>query len=222
MLSGHQGASARTDCCIARVASCVAGSSQDSGRCTMRLGSRMRSTLGRRAECAATSRSSACCWVSAPASKWICSERMPGVRSRMPADARCVCSSSSSACTWKRSTRSSSGAPNSTSRLSSPPGDAHAAVRMHDFATRAGCGRGRAGRHSVAMQRLRWHCPVRSARGRFGACARKRTLVAGPQLAQLPQSASTTVAGQTKPPRLGPSGPRITGMSPVKSMLPMA
>ena len=30
--------------------------------------------------------------------------------------------------------------------------------------------------------------------------------------------ACTMVAGQTNPPRLGPSGPRITGMSPVKSI----
>jgi hypothetical protein len=30
------------------------------------------------------------------------------------------------------------------------------------------------------------------------------------------------VAGQTKPPRLGPSIARITGISPVKSTLPIA
>ena len=51
---------------------------------------------------------------------------------------------------------------------------------------------------------------------------RKRTSVARPQLPDLPHSSPTIVAGQTKPPRLGPSGPRITGMSPVKSMAPMA
>ena len=34
------------------------------------------------------------------------------------------------------------------------------------------------------------------------------------------RSALTTAAGQTKPPKLGPSGPKITGMSPVKSTLP--
>ena len=44
---------------------------------------------------------------------------MPGVRSSNPASG-CARSSSSSACTWKRSTRSSTGAPNSTSRLLSP------------------------------------------------------------------------------------------------------
>ncbi len=44
---------------------------------------------------------------------------MPGVRSSMPGMARAR-SVSSSACTWKRSSRSSTGAPNSTSRLSSP------------------------------------------------------------------------------------------------------
>lgn len=35
-------------------------------------------------------------------------------------------------------------------------------------------------------------------------------------------SSRTTVTGHTKPPRLGPSGPRITGMSPVKSTAPIA
>ena len=36
MLLGHQGASARTRCMYFSMASCVAGSSHDSGRCTMR------------------------------------------------------------------------------------------------------------------------------------------------------------------------------------------
>ncbi len=36
------------------------------------------------------------------------------------------------------------------------------------------------------------------------------------------RSAETMVTGQTKPPRLGPSGPSRMGMSPVKSMAPMA
>ena len=35
-------------------------------------------------------------------------------------------------------------------------------------------------------------------------------------------SASMIVAGQTKPPKLGPSGPRMIGMSPVKSIVPTA
>ena len=35
-------------------------------------------------------------------------------------------------------------------------------------------------------------------------------------------SALAIVTGQTKPPRLGPSRVRITGLSPVKLMLPMA
>ena len=61
------------------------------------------------------------------ASKWICSERMPGVRSSNPASG-CARSVSSSACTWKRSTRSSTGAPNSTSRLLSPARRTHIAA----------------------------------------------------------------------------------------------
>ena len=35
-------------------------------------------------------------------------------------------------------------------------------------------------------------------------------------------SACTMAAGQTKPPKLGPSGPNIIGISPVKSIEPMA
>ncbi len=35
-------------------------------------------------------------------------------------------------------------------------------------------------------------------------------------------SSRATTAGQTKPPRLGPSGPRMIGMSPVKSIAPTA
>ncbi|MNI54555.1 hypothetical protein D3C73_1094530 [compost metagenome] len=35
-------------------------------------------------------------------------------------------------------------------------------------------------------------------------------------------SARAMVTGQTKPPRLGPSRVRMTGLSPVKLMLPMA
>ena len=46
--------------------------------------------------------------------------------------------------------------------------------------------------------------------------------VAGAELADLPELGVDDGAGQTKPPRLGPSGPRMIGMSPVKSTAPMA
>ena len=47
MLLGHQGASGRTDCMYLSMASCVAASSHDSGRWTMReAASRMSSTAG--------------------------------------------------------------------------------------------------------------------------------------------------------------------------------
>ncbi|MNN20438.1 hypothetical protein D3C81_1337170 [compost metagenome] len=52
--------------------------------------------------------------------------------------------------------------------------------------------------------------------------ASKRTLSPALSCPSCHRSASITVTGQTKPPRLGPSGPRITGMSPVKSTAPMA
>ena len=44
MLLGHHGASARTDCMYLSIASCVASSFQDSGRCTMRDGTSMSSS----------------------------------------------------------------------------------------------------------------------------------------------------------------------------------
>jgi hypothetical protein len=51
---------------------------------------------------------------------------------------------------------------------------------------------------------------------------RNRTRSPGRNCPSFHNSESISVAGHTKPPRLGPSGPRITGMSPVKSTLPMA
>ena len=57
MLLGHQGASARTDCMYLRIASCVAGSSQDSGRCTMRDGTSMASMGGSSSSAAIEQRS---------------------------------------------------------------------------------------------------------------------------------------------------------------------
>ena len=204
MLSGHQGASARTDCLYRSVASCVAGSSQDSGRCTMRLGRLMRSTLGS-SSIAASNQSMTCACDARAASKWICSERMPGVRSSNPASG-CAAAVSSSACTWKRNTRSSTGAPNSTSRLFSP------ARRTQD--------RGSDSARPSSSSRRRTDC---SARGAGCGTLWKRNAVARVAAARSSTARRcTTVTGQTKPPRLGPSGPRITGMSPVKSTLPMA
>ena len=46
--------------------------------------------------------------------------------------------------------------------------------------------------------------------------------VAGRSCPIFQSSACTMVTGQTNPPRLGPSGPRTTGMFPVKSTVPIA
>lgn len=46
--------------------------------------------------------------------------------------------------------------------------------------------------------------------------------VAGLQLAELPAVGGADHTRADKPPRLGPSGPRMIGMSPVKSIAPMA
>ncbi len=48
----------------------------------------------------------------------------------------------------------------------------------------------------------------------------KRTVSPGRSWPSFQRSELTTVAGQTKPPRLGPSGPSTIGMSPVKSTAP--
>ncbi len=60
----------------------------------------------------------------------------------------------------------------------------------------------------------------RSASSRLSGTKRRRS----PALSwpSFQRSAEITVAGHTKPPSDGPSGPRITGMSPVKSTVPTA
>ena len=64
---------------------------------------------------------------------------------------------------------------------------------------------------------------VRSASASASSTGTKRTVSPGRELAELPAlGPSATVAGQTKPPRLGPSGPSRIGMSPVKSTAPTA
>ena len=50
----------------------------------------------------------------------------------------------------------------------------------------------------------------------------KRTRSSGRSCPNFQSSALASVAGHTNPPNEGPSGPRMTGMSPVKSTAPMA
>ena len=103
---------------------------------------------------------------------------------------------------------------------------------------RAGSGRRRAGYvmpRVVGRRPPAGTAPGRRARQRRGAPVRiepggrrgrrgtKRTGVAGRAAGRSSRArARTTVAGQTKPPRLGPSGPSMIGMSPVKSIVPTA
>jgi hypothetical protein len=58
--------------------------------------------------------------------------------------------------------------------------------------------------------------------GTPGAAGTNRTVSPGRSCPSFHSSSPITVTGHTKPPRLGPSGPRITGMSPVKSTAPIA
>ena len=50
----------------------------------------------------------------------------------------------------------------------------------------------------------------------------KRTVSPGRSWPSFQRSSLSSVTGQTNPPRLGPSGPRMIGMSPVKSTVPTA
>ena len=194
----------------------------------MRLGNSMSSTLGSRSSVSSSSASTPACerWRT---SKCTCSERMPGVRSSRPGGLSAV-STSSRACTWKRSSRSSTAGPNSTSRLSSPAWRKQMAGRVavaasswtiDGLACLGGCATtGTAAAASSAA--IAVSCAVSSSAASAGLMALKRRRSPGRSWPIFHNSASAIVAGQTKPPRLGPSGPRMTGMSPVKSMLPMA
>ena len=97
---------------------------------------------------------------------------------------------------------------------------------------RAGCGRRTApvggGRPAVVAARrgcstagsARSRRCARSAPGSAAVRTWKRTVSPARSWPSFQRSSAATVSGQTNPPRLGPSGPRITGMSPVRSTAP--
>ena len=225
MLLGHQGASGRTDCMYLRMASCVAGSSQESGRCTMREGTTMSSRSGMRR--------------STESQRF--EQRLAGETAAVVVDVEGAdaggdvedageafgAQADSRAWTRKRRLRSRTLGPYSTSRYLSPsararrrgPGAGGRRPRQDRlFADGRGWDLGpRASRLAMAWSSCasmagpglrRWRGSGRGRRGGAGRFSRARRAM--------------MVAGQTKPPRLGPSGPRMTGMSPVKSMVPMA
>ena len=86
MFHGVHGASERTPCMYRSMASRVAGSSQDSGSRTVRDGTRS-SCVGGSSSSTRCSSGSSDLAGSRAASVWICSDRMPGVRSMTPAQA---------------------------------------------------------------------------------------------------------------------------------------
>ena len=117
---------------------------------------------------------------------------MPGVRPVMPGTAAAV-SASIRACTRIRRARSSCIGPYSTSTLSSP---------LRRYVTSS----------------LRYRMPPSTMSGRRSpviVTGVKRTVSPGRSWPSFHRSPVTTVAGQTKPPSDGPSGPSSTGMSPV-------
>ena len=130
--------------------------------------------------------------------------------------------------------RSSTSGPYSTSRLASPSWriDHRRALARAARAARARSRRRRpaaaARRRRAAARRAQRRRASRLLRALARAAPRSSddgdephrvARRAGPSSTARP---STIVAGQTKPPRLGPSGPRMIGMSPVKSMVPTA
>ena len=235
MLLGHQGASLRTPCMYLRMASCVASSSHDSGSRTMRVGTSMSCTAGNSSS-APTSSSSSCASDSTRLSKCTCSDRIPGVRSMTPAHLPLPASHCISAWTRKRRARSSTSGPYSIEQVvvaARTVGDRgsvgawratgeerpSAGARRRATPTERRPAASTVGR-SVAMaasciasvaRRF-----IRRSTARNAPCRRGR---AGRSSTARPARRS---AGQTKPPRLGPSGPRMIGMSPVKSMVPTA
>ena len=226
MFHGHHGASGRTVAAYRAVASRVDGSSHERGRWTMRLGMS-------KSPSASPSSASARTSVSALSevirlSNWTSSDRTPGVASTTPG-CGCWTNHRSRACTRHRRARSRAIGPYSTSRWRSPDRRTAIAGRSSTPARwsttpPAGSRCRRTGRWERGPVRL---CTTASCR-RFNAAAvstsigRKRTESPGLSWPSFHRSADTTVAGHTKPPRLGPSGPSRIGMSPVKSTVPTA
>ena len=145
------------------------------------------------------------------------------MRSIIPVSAR-VSSACISAWARKRNTRSSSGSPISSSRWVSP--DNLATSRLSSSPTSSTTGElsptGCHGMTCGVRLAICAACPCASRRAVETSTGIKRTLSPAFSWPTACRSASMTVTGQTNPPRLGPSGPRITGISPVKSTAPMA
>ena len=219
MLLGHQGASGRTDCMYFSMASRVAGSSQDSGRCTMRAG-HLHVVDGRQRLPPASThgvdqlgRSGSTRGVEMDLQRADARRQVEDARQRPRAPA----AHSIRAWTRKRRSRSSTGGPildqqvarrrpggTTTVGISRPLAQDRRSIGRRRGAARWQRGAGR--RRQVGDGGV-----LRAARRRWPAPAstrRKRTRVAGLQLARSSTARpATMVAGQTKPPRLGPSGP---------------
>ncbi len=79
-----------------------------------------------------------------------------------------------------------------------------------------------AGAGGVARLAIAASCSSSIACASVSVSATKRTVSPGRSWPSFQRSAFATTNGQTKPPRLGPSGPSRIGMSPVKSTAPTA
>ena len=220
---GHHGASSRTTSMYRRMASSVAGSSHDSGRCTVRASIASAGVVGQ------------------PSSPWPPARdlaRRPERRVELDQERAdpgrhvdhrrraVVGQPTSRAWTRARSARSRRISPYSTSTKASPerrmvnegrPPSAGSAASTPRRGRAAGEQR-LVARHAERSGDLAARRARSSARP--GAIGTNLTASPGASWPSFQRSADTTVAGQVKPPRLGPSGPSTTGVSPVKSIVP--
>ena len=191
-----------------------AGRSSDSGRCTMRLGT---VTSSRRGSVASISRSSVeqararqlravvVDLQRADARRQVDQTRQPRRRQRLHQQMH----------------------PQPQARCRAPSAHIRRADCRRPAAGRppaTGPSSGRCPRIGRAGRAGRGGSPTGRQRDRAAPCAGHGSAPGRPGFSWpiFQRSSRAITAGQTKPPRLGPSGPRMIGMSPVKSIAPMA
>ena len=235
MLDGHQGASGRTVAAYFSMASRVWGSSHERGRWTTRFSISISPTGGRDSSNDRI-RSSSADLGRLRGSKRTCRLRMPGVQSRIPGRAS---ASNRSSRTWTRSlsSRSRTMGPNSTRIASSPScrtqrsgTSGRPAARCRTISGDRRCQSFRKARGSdvqavscasaEANARSAPSCASCASRASDQESGENRTVSPAESCPSFQSSESARVTGQAKPPNEGPSGPKITGVSPVKSTVP--
>ena len=224
MLLGHQGASGRTDCVYFWIASRVAGSSHDSGRCTMRdahldvVGRRQRrlDLFQRRQQPLA--RQAPVVVVHLQRADPGRDVDDPGQRARRQRLHQRVHAEAQRQIQHRRPVLDQQ-----VGVAVLADDDGRAARDRARWCARIGDERRpRDGSSAYAARRAASRssrsCDCSRRRASTSDTGTKRTVSSALSWPIFHSRASMIVAGQTKPPRLGPSGPRMIGMSPVKSI----